>query len=101
MKTIDMGITTEPPDYDRTALAIERWAETGNINAVNTVKEVYELATRLHKEIVDAVEEEGSAELVWRCVGAVKFNANANCWAAFLPHYRFVISRFKCIVYKQ
>lgn len=99
MKTIDMGITTEPPDEERTALAIERWSATGNVNAVETIKQVHQLAESLKTQIVEAVEQDGIVALDWRCVGAVKFNANANCWAAALPQYRFEIGRFKCYIY--
>ena len=101
MKTIDMGINTEPPDEARTADAIERWSEIGNVNAVETIRDVHKLAVSLKKQIEDAVESDGVAALDWRCVGAVKFHANASCWAAAFPQYRFEIQRFKCIVYKE
>lgn len=101
MKIIDMGINTEPPDEERTQDAIERWEELGNKNAVETLKEVYALAMRLKEEIIEAVETDGIAALDWKCVGAIRFNANANCWAAALPQYRFEIERFKCYVYKR
>lgn len=101
MKTIDMGINTEPPDEIRTANAIERWSEIGNVNAVETIKEVHRLAVSLKEQIIEAVEGEGMAALEWRCVGAVKFHANASCWAAAFPQYRFEIARFVCRVYRK
>ena len=100
MKTINMGLNTEPY-WVRADEVIERWKANKNSTMVECWEKMRNDSLELRNKIIETVEAEGSCGLNWTCTGETLFNILANQWSSAMPQYRFEISRYTCKVYQK
>ncbi len=99
MKTINMGLNTEP-DFLKADEIIERWENDGNMEMAECWKKAKTETAALRDEIIKTVEKDGCCTLNWNCTGETRFAMHANQWAKALPQYDFTIGRYSCMVQK-
>lgn len=100
MKTINMGLNTEP-DWVKADEVIDRWKQAGAEEMVHRWTIAKARSLELRAKIINTVEAEGVCELNWSCTGATLFDILAWNWKKALPQYRFEIGRYRCVVHKQ
>lgn len=104
MKTIQMGLNTEPRfakadeviarvKKQETAEGFARWFTMWQKGLAESEK--------LRDEITATVEKDGKCELNWSCTGATLFDCLAYNWSKAMPQYRFEIARYSCKVFKD
>lgn len=100
MKTIQMGLNTEP-SWVKADEVIERWKASGNEAMIQSWERMRADSLELRAKIIEAVEADGVCELNWSCTGATLFDILAWNWKQAMPEYRFEIARYSCIVHKN
>ena len=100
MKTINMGLNTEP-SWAKADEVIARWKVEGNDEMVNYWERQKISSIELRDEIIRTVEKDGCCSLNWSCLGETRFNIHANQWKEAMPQYRFEIGRYSCKVYAE
>lgn len=100
MKTIHMGLNTEP-SYLKADEVIERWKADGNQGMVYYWEREKNRTLELKERIIEAVEADGEVELSWSCDGETRHQMHSIQWAKALQEYKFEIGRYKCIVRKK
>lgn len=100
MKTIEMGLNTEP-SWIYEEKVIERLTEEGDVTRIESYQKLVQHAKDLRDKIVETVERDGCCALNWSCTGATRFEIHSFQWSAAMPEYRFEIGRYSCKVYKK
>lgn len=100
MKTIQMGLNTEPAFVNADEI-IKRCEANGETAVIEYQKRAKERTLKLKAEIIEAVEADGECALNWGCTGATLFDCLAHQWANALKQYRFEIGRYTCKVFKN
>lgn len=99
MKTIQMGLNTEP-DFLKADEVIKRWEAMRNTTMVHTWEKMKRESLMLRDEIREAVEADGVCVLSWSCMGRTRHEMHARQWAHAMPEYDFTINGYDCTVRK-
>lgn len=98
MKTIHMGLNTEPA-WLHADDTIRRWEAEGNQKMVDYWKDARRLSLCLKDEIVKALLADGEVRLSWSCTGRTRHTMHAMQWKEAMPEYDFTIGdNYECIV---
>lgn len=100
MKTIQMGLNTEPY-FIKADEVIARFKASNNQSGVEMWERMRKTSEDLRDEIIATVEADGKCELNWGCTGATLFDCLAYNWSKAMPQYRFEIGRYSCKVFKD
>jgi 3-oxoacyl-ACP reductase-like protein len=93
MKTIHMGLNTEP------RFALPENFDNLPEDSKKYLKMEMEKANELKAEIHKVMEEEGACELSWECTGRTRHQMHAEQWKEALPEYSFKIGyNYECKV---
>lgn len=99
MKTIDMGLNTEPA-WIGADKVIERWK--GNQEMIDRWIREKDHSISLRDEIIRVVESDGECSLSWSCTGRTRHAMHAHQWSDAMPQYDFQIGyNYECIVRKK
>ena len=98
MKTINMGLNTEPA-WVKADEIIERWRAAGDQTMVDCWENMRNLSLNLRDEIVKALLVDGEVSLSWSCSGRTSHQMHAMHWAEAMPEYEFDIGyNYECVV---
>jgi hypothetical protein len=100
MKTIQMGLNTEP-DFIKADEVIARFKASNNQSGVEMWERMRKSSEDLRDKIIETVTADGAAELNWSCTGETLFYMLSNQWKKALPQFRFEIGRYSCKVFKD
>lgn len=105
MRTIHMGLNTDPAEYAEKA--IKNWESTDTDeeeirDMILYWKKELAKANHLKEEIINAVKEYGKVSLSWSCNGRTRHAMHAQHWAECMPEYKFDIDcNYHCVVSKK
>lgn len=98
MKTIHMGLNTEPY-WLRADEIIRRWQAEGDTKMVELWENSKKKSLELNRQIIEAVERDGEVQLSWGCTGRTLHEILAHQWADAMPAYDFEIGyNYHCVV---
>ena len=101
MKTIHMGLNTEPA-WVKADEVIERWKAQGSDKMVEYWNNAREVSLSLRSQILEALEEEDTVQLSWSCTGRTRHMMHASQWRDAMPELDFIIGEnYICIVRKK